>query len=101
MAIKNKRESVIKSLVKNKDVNISQASAKYGTPLHMALIQFEHKNALRILKRMKGDVNRIDSDGNTPLHLVMKNFNQDPEKFRKIASILIKLGADLGFQNKI
>lgn len=46
---------------------------------------------------MKGDVNRIDSDGNTPLHLVMKNFNQDPEKFRKIGTILIKLGADLGF----
>ena len=63
----------------------------------MALMTYEHKNAIRIIRRMQGDVNRIDSDGNTPLHLVMKNFNQNAEKFRKIASLLIKLGANLTF----
>ena len=67
----------------------------------MALLQQEYKNAIKIIKKCPSELNRIDGDGNTPLHLVMKNFNQEPEKYRKIANLLLKLGASLTFQNKI
>jgi len=78
---------------------------KYGSPLHVALHNEDFKNALKILKRMKKtdtyhpckDLNRIDEDGNTPLHLVMKSFNFDVGISIKIASDIIRAGASLEF----
>lgn len=40
-------------------------------------------------------MNRADEEGNTALHLVMRNFNVDPENSAKIASGLLKKGASL------
>jgi ankyrin repeat protein len=45
-------------------------------------------------------LNKLDDDGNTPLHIVMRNFNADIQKSRKIAAELIKMGASLIFKNK-
>lgn len=47
------------------------------------------------------DLNKHDEEGNTPLHLVLKNFHQDISKSIKIAIELIKLGARLDIQNKL
>ena len=45
-------------------------------------------------------MNKLDDDGNTPLHIVMRNFDADIQKSRKIAAELIQMGASLIFKNK-
>lgn len=88
-------------------------SHKYGLPLHIALQQSEFKLALKLLKRqdqllqnkapeesVELDVNVPNEQGNTALHLVFMNFNQNPELATLVAKILIKKGANLRAKNK-
>ena len=95
--------------MENDKVCLKQSSMRYGTPLHVALSNEDFKNSLkiiRLLKKIKNftpeqDLNKFDEEGNTPLHIVMKNFNVDIQKSRKIAMTLIKMGASLIFKNKL
>jgi ankyrin repeat protein len=81
---------------------------KYGTAIHVALANEEFKTAVRLLRMMKNakdidyrhDLNKIDEEGNTPLHIVMKVFNVDPIMARKISVSLIKKGVELKIKNK-
>lgn len=76
---------------------------KYGTPLHVAVANHEFKIAVKIIRMLKNikdfnnfqEINRPDEEGNTAMHLVMRNFNVDPENLSKIASSLIKKGSNL------
>ena len=109
LALKNKKFAMINVLLKTRQVCYRQSSMKYGTPLHVALQNEDFKNALKIIKILKAnkkqlsqhDINRHDEDGNTPLHLVMRNFQMDISKSIKIARELIKLGARLDLTNKL
>ena len=47
------------------------------------------------------DLNRADQDGNTALHMVMRNFNQEETTAKKVARHLLKNGADPSRKNKI
>lgn len=54
-----------------------------------------------MLKNVKEfNLNKLDEEGNTCLHLLMRNFNSDPELSSKIAINLIKKGATLSYQNR-
>jgi len=85
LALKNKRHNIVKLLLENEKVCLKQSSMKYGTPLHVALSNEDFKNSLRIIRQLKKaknftpeqDLNKFDEEGNTPLHIVMKNFNAD------------------------
>lgn len=76
----------------------------------MALHQSEFALALKLLKRqdqlktpeeaVELDVNVPNEQGNTAMHLVFINFNQDPELAAQVARILIKKGANLRCRNK-
>ena len=46
------------------------------------------------------EINRADEDGNTTLHLIMRNFNVDHENSAKIARGLLKNGANVKVLNK-
>lgn len=64
-------------------LNLNQCSINFGTALHVALNNEDLTNAMRILRMIVNgndfnsqlDLNKIDEDGNTPIHLVMKKFN--------------------------
>jgi ankyrin repeat protein len=59
---------------------------KYGTALHVALSHEDFKVAKRVFKMLmevpdfqgSQDLNKVDEDGNTPLHVLMRNFVNDP-----------------------
>lgn len=74
---------------------------KYGTPLHVAIANHEFKTALKLLRMLKNikdfNLNKLDEEGNTSLHLLMRNFNVDFDLASKIAINLIKKGATLSF----
>jgi ankyrin repeat protein len=81
---------------------------KYGSPLHVSLSNEEFKISIRLLRQMKSmsdvdysqDLNKIDEDGNTPMHILMKVFNVDPILSKKIGVSLIKKGASFTYKNK-
>ena len=60
---------------------------KYGSAIHVALSNEEFKISIRLLRMMKGvkdidyhqDLNKIDEEGNTPMHILMKVFAVDTE----------------------
>lgn len=82
---------------------------KYGTALHVSLGNDEFKLSYKILRMLKAqkdfnpeqDFNKIDEDGNSLLHILFRNFNQDVENASKISLNLIKRGCNLKYKNKI
>lgn len=80
---------------------------KYGSALHVAIANHEFKFALKIQRMFKSlkdfnpaqDINRLDEDGNSPMHILFRNFNTDPELCGKLAISLIKKGANLQILN--
>jgi ankyrin repeat protein len=89
-ALKNQRKNVIKILLENQKTCLTMRNLRFGSPLHVAFNNLDYKSAIIILnsiiKNQKVLSNSIeafnyqDEEGNTPLHLVMKNFNIESEK---------------------
>ena len=85
LAIKHKKHSLMRDLVASSVTRLNQQSPKFGSALHIAVLNEELKFALRLIKILKKNaessprtcINAIDEEGNTVLHLVMKNFNVD------------------------
>jgi ankyrin repeat protein len=108
LALKNKRTLIINELLEQAKICLRQSSMKYGSPLHVSLSNEEFKISIRLLRLMKSmsdidysqDLNKIDEDGNTPMHILMKVFNVDPPMAKKIGVSLIKKGASLKYRNK-
>ena len=108
MALKNKKIALVRTLLEQPKTCIKQYSMKYGSAIHVAIANHEFKFALRILRMFKNvkdfnpaqDLNRLDEDGNSPLHILFRNFNADPELNRKIAISLIKKGARVNILNQ-
>lgn len=81
---------------------------KYGNPLHIALHNKDFKSAVKILKKLKKseffnpdlDLNKVDEDGNNPLHILMRIFNDDVENSRKLANALLQMGCSIQTRNK-
>lgn len=108
LALKNKRKALVNLLLRNEQLCLGLASLKYGTALHVALTNLDFKNAqkiLRLLRQQKDfepatDLNKVDHEGNTPLHLVMKYFNHDLYKSTRLTKTLLKHGGDLTQKNR-
>ena len=87
---------------------LTQQSMKYGTALHVGLHNHDFRLAYRIAKCMtkvkdfcpQKEFNRVDSDGNAPLHLVMRYFNQDVYYAKKMCLFLLQNGANINLRNK-
>ena len=81
---------------------------KYGTAIHVSLHNNDFRLSYKIVKNLikvkdfdpVKDFNRTDSDGNTPLHLVMRFFNNDQQYAKKMCIFLMHNGANLKIQNK-
>ncbi|EEC47525.1 predicted protein, partial [Phaeodactylum tricornutum CCAP 1055/1] len=63
------------------------------TAMHKAAF-FGHSNVMEYLIGLKGDVNAVDADGDTPLHDAAK-FGHDA-----VVEALLKAGADKTIRNK-
>lgn len=70
---------------------------KYGTALHVSLCNHDFRLSYKIAKSLVKikdfdpvkDFNRADYDGNTPLHLVMRFFNNDQQYAKKMCVFLV------------
>ena len=102
--MKNKRIGIVRMLLDHPKTCLKQASMKYGTPLHVVLSNQEFGLSVKVVRMMKNQkeiseivsqINKIDEEGNTPLHILMRNFSADPDNSAKIGRTLIRRGANL------
>ena len=71
--------------------------------MHVLIGNHDYKFALRLIRIIKQskdfnyklELNKVDEEGNTALHVLMRNFNKDPENSCKIGKFLIKRGIDI------
>ena len=74
----------------NHKIFLNMNSTKYGTALHVALDNKDNELAKKIIRKLKTlpdynahqDLTKLDEDGNEPLHIVMKNFNDNIKSSR-------------------
>ena len=55
------------SLLINSNVDVNLGGGIYGSPMHLAVVKLEIW-IIRSLIQKNADVNKVDCDGNTPLH---------------------------------
>ena len=51
----------------NSNVDVNLGGGIYGSPMHLAVVKLEIW-IIRSLIQKNADVNKVDCDGNTPLH---------------------------------
>jgi len=61
----------------NADVDVNLGGGIYGSPLHLATVKLEVWIVKELIKK-KANVNKVDNDGNTALHLLMNVFSKNP-----------------------
>lgn len=86
------------TLLINSDVDVNLGGGIYGSPMHLAVVKLEIW-IVRALILKKADVNKVDCDGNTPLHQVMNVFSKNPKKCSYIAETLVLNGAKVNIKN--
>jgi len=78
------------------DVNLG--GGIFGSPVHLAVVKLKI-SIIQSLIDKKADLNKQDSDGNTPLHLVMNIFSKNPERCSHILELLAMNGAKVNHKN--
>ena len=86
----------LKSLIRNKSVNVNITNDYGETPLHIAVLK-RRRSSVKILLNNGADVNRKDIDGATPVHVaVAKNKHG---RNGSIIHTLLKNNANLNIKN--
>ena len=66
--------------------------------MHLAIVRLKVSIVQSLIDK-KAYLNKQDSDGNTPLHLVMNIFSKNPEKCTHILEVLCLNGAKVNCKN--
>jgi ankyrin repeat protein len=61
----------------NSNVDVNLGGGIFGSPMHLAVVKLEIW-IVRALILKGADVNKVDCEGNSPLHLVMNVFSKNP-----------------------
>lgn len=85
-------------LINSGTVDVNMGGGIFGSPMHLAVVKLEI-SLVRALIIKQADVNKVDCDGNTPLHLVMNVFSKNPQKCTYIAETLVMSGANVNMKN--
>lgn len=92
-------EMALYLLKQNADINIYD---NYGnSALHIAIMEMNYEIISYIIENCKIDYNLVNSDGNTYLHLILDNINNQPQNLNKYNSIISNLLSEttLNIQN--
>ena len=78
--------------------NVNLGGGIFGSPMHLAIVRLKISLISALIDK-KADLNKQDSDGNTPCHLVMNIFSKNPEKCSHILELIAFNGASLNQKN--
>ena len=97
LAIRQENYSASLSLIEG-GADINKGGGIFGSPLHLAIVRLKLQ-IIEALVEKKANLNRKDSDGNTPVHLIMNIFSKNPERCKHILNVLIFNGANINDRN--
>ena len=80
-------------------VNPAKGGGNYSSPLHIATRKLNFQ-IVRDIVNMGENMNRIDVDGNTPLHLAISRMSEETSRAASIAQFLLENGANPNARDK-
>lgn len=91
MAIRQENYEAALALI-NGGANVDLGGGIFGSPMHLAIVRLKISIIQNLIDK-QADLNKQDSDGNTPLHLIMNIFSKNPEKCGHVIELLCMNGA--------
>lgn len=92
LAIREENFEAARILLAFKNVDVNLGGGIFGSPLHLAVVRLELWLIEALIER-GANVNKVDSDGKTPLHFVMSLFSKNPDACTTISAMLVRSGA--------
>ena len=74
--------------------------SKHGSILHLALLKRMPTLLVQMLKFGDMDLDILDNNGNTVLHLIVKYYNKDAEFYENMLIMILKHGANPNILNR-
>ena len=97
LAIRQENYEAALTLIKG-GANVNLGGGIFGSPMHLAIVRLKISIIQNLIDK-QADLNKQDSDGNTPLHLIMNIFSKNPEKCKHVLELLYFNGADVNCLN--
>lgn len=97
LAIRQENYEAALALI-NGGANVNLGGGIFGSPMHLAIVRLKI-SIIQSLIEKKANLNKQDSDGNSPLHLVMNIFSKNPDKCNHILELLCLNGAQTNCKN--
>lgn len=97
LSILESKFEVTDILLKN-GANVNIGGGPFGSALHLACTMLNEELANNLLL-CGANANKMDKDGNTPLHAIIKIFDKNPAKAATIATKLMAAGAKPNVKN--
>jgi ankyrin repeat protein len=97
LAIRQENYSSALSLIEG-GADVNKGGGIFGSPLHLAIVRLKLQ-IIEALVQKGAKLSKRDSDGNTPVHLIMNIFSKNPERCCYILDILLFNGAKINDRN--
>lgn len=88
-------------LINTPGLDINLGGGIFGSAMHLAVVKLEISLVRALINKpcIKADLNKVDHEGNTPLHFVMNVFSKNTQKCSYIAETLVLNGANPNLKN--
>ena len=97
LAIRQENYEAAQSLIQF-GANVNMGGGIFGSPVHLSVVRLKIP-IIQTLINKNADLNKQDSDGNTPLHIVMNIFSKNPDRCCHILELLTLNGARVNQKN--
>ena len=97
LAIRGEKDDAAMFLI-DAGAKVTLGGPKIGYPIHLAVSVLKIELVRRLIEQ-GADLNCLDSDGNSPLHILMSRFSVCSDVSRKILDILVLKGSNVNLKN--
>ena len=91
LALVHNRSKAMKLLINNKKINLTITGMKYGSALHIAILNYQYDIIDIIMDNFNINPNAVDYNGNTVLHYIFAKFDHKISYMKKLCSQLVSM----------
>lgn len=98
LSVRENNDAIALELLNSGKVDLNIGAGNLGSPLHIAVVNHKLELVTKMVE-LGADVNKVDSEGNSPLHQLMSIYSKHETTSYKIMKILITNQADPNLLN--